>query len=557
MRPRALRSLRCAMLLAWITLPASAPLAQEPARQAAADSARAAVRPDSGVLVLHGQRIAVFRSALGAASPAERAAAAAARLRERVERGTEADSVHHRPVAGGQLLLIGDTPVFLLADADADPLLGETSAALAASAAGRLREALAAEREERSFTRLVTGIALALLATVAFAIALRAIVWVRRRVFARLSRDAFRHFHDLGVGGFTLVSTRQLVLLLRRLLELAFWAAGLFLAYLWLVFVLAQFPYSRPWGEALGSYLAATIRTLALTAISGIPGLFTVVIILVVTRWVARVVGAFFDAVETGTVAVPWVHPDTANPTKRIAIALLWLFAVVVSYPYLPGSGSDVFKGVSVFVGVVLSLGSTGVVNQAMSGLVLMYSRALKPGDFVRVGEIEGTVSALGLLSTKIATTKCEEVTIPNAVVVSTNVRNYSRDVGHRGVILPTSVTIGYDTPWRQVEAMLLDAARRTPGVNVDPAPFVLIPALQDFYVEYELNAHLAAAADRNRVRSALHANIVDVFNEHGVQIMSPHYEAEPSRPAVVPREQWYRAPARPPEPPGPADRDA
>jgi small-conductance mechanosensitive channel len=242
---------------------------------------------------------------------------------------------------------------------------------------------------------------------------------------------------------------------------------------------------------------------------------------------------------------VPWVHAETANPTKRLAVALLWVFAIVVAYPYLPGSGSDVFKGVSVFVGLVISLGSSGVVNQAMSGLVLMYSRALKPGDYVRVADTEGVVAELGLLSTKICTNKRELVTIPNGVVVGTTTKNYSRLAadGGSGVILHTSVTIGYDTPWRQVHALLLAAAERTPGLRRDPAPFVRQTALSDFYVEYQVNAHLEQPEERVAALSTLHENIQDCFNEHGVQIMSPHYEGDPATPKLVPPERWQMYP--------------
>ncbi len=255
-------------------------------------------------------------------------------------------------------------------------------------------------------------------------------------------------------------------------------------------------------------------------------------------------VSAFFDSVESESVEVPWVHPETANPTKRIVVALLWLFAIVVAYPYVPGGGSDVFKGVTVFAGLVLSLGSSGVMNQAMSGLVLMYARALKPGDYVRVGETEGTVMELGLLSTKIMTTKREEVTLPNAVVVGATVKNFSRSRDTTLLLLYTSVTIGYDTPWRQVEGLLLNAARRTDGLQSDPPPFVLKTALSDFYIEYQLNAIISNPPDRIRVLDKLHANILDSFNEFGVQITSPHYIADPSQPAVVPRDKWFQAPA-------------
>jgi small-conductance mechanosensitive channel len=249
--------------------------------------------------------------------------------------------------------------------------------------------------------------------------------------------------------------------------------------------------------------------------------------------------------VESRTVETPWVHPETANPTRRLAVALLWLFALVVAYPYLPGSGSDVFKGVSVFAGLVLSLGSSGVMNQAMSGLVLMYSRALKPGDYVLIGDTEGTVSELGMLSTKIHTTKGELVTLPNAVVAGTKVINYSRQASMNGPLLHTAVTIGYDTPWRQVHGLLLMAADRTAGLRHEPRPFVLQTALSDFYVEYQLNVPLADPPRRRAVLSALHAEIVDVFNEYGVQITSPHYVADPPAPIIVPVARWQAPPAK------------
>ncbi|MEO8909804.1 MAG: mechanosensitive ion channel domain-containing protein, partial [Gemmatimonadaceae bacterium] len=399
-------------------------------------------------------------------------------------------------------------------------------------------------REERSLTHILTAIGFSFAATLIFLLALRLLRAGRRAVLARLP-SAQNKLADIKLAGFTLLNRDNLLLFAKRLLDLIAWAAGLFIAYLWLAYVLTRFAYTRPWGEALGIYLTSTISRLLLAALGTIPGIFTVVLIFVGVRWIARIVSAFFDAIESESVEVAWVHPETANPTKRIVVALLWLFAIVVAYPYVPGGGSDVFKGVSVFAGLVLSLGSSGVVSQAMSGLVLMYARALKPGDYVRVGETEGTVTELGLLSTKIMTTKREEVTVPNAVVVGARVMNFSRQVNFGSLLIYTSVTIGYDTPWRQVEGLLIEAARRTGGLQQDPPPFVLKTALSDFYIEYQLNAIPANPSDRVRVLDRLHGNILDSFNEFGVQIMSPHFMTDRARPAVVPREKWYEPPAQ------------
>jgi small-conductance mechanosensitive channel len=201
-----------------------------------------------------------------------------------------------------------------------------------------------------------------------------------------------------------------------------------------------------------------------------------------------------------------------------------------------------------VFVGLVVSLGSSGIVNQMMSGLTITYSRAVRLGDYVRIGEVEGTITHLGPLSTKVKTPRGEEVTIPNAVVMSDVTVNYSRLADSEGVFIPTTLTIGYDAPWRQIHALLLLAAERTPGIRANPKPVVRQTALQDFYVQYTLLVCLEKPQLRVPTLDTLHANIQDAFNEYGVQIMSPNYEADPEGRKTVPRDQWYAAPARPPE---------
>jgi len=208
-----------------------------------------------------------------------------------------------------------------------------------------------------------------------------------------------------------------------------------------------------------------------------------------------------------------------------------------MAYPYLPGSDSDAFKGVSVLVGVMITLGGSSLIGQGASGLILMYSRTLRVGEYVRISDQEGTVTEMGAFTTKIRTGLGEEVTVPNAVVLGTTTKNYSRAVKGAGYVLDTVVTIGYDTPWRQVQSLLLAAASRTEGVLPDPEPRVFQTALSDFYVEYRLVTQAVPELPRPRaeVLSALHANVLDVFNEAGVQIMSPHYLADPAEPKVAP----------------------
>ena len=365
----------------------------------------------------------------------------------------------------------------------------------------------------------------------------------------RLSETAERQIERLP-GGEIISRASRATELVRHLTAIVWMLLGLLLTDVWLTFVLRRFPYTRPLGESLRASALNLFGSLGQMFVNALPGLSTVLVIVLITRVLVRLAGALFDAVGRQSVALPGIHPETAQPTRRLVVALLWLFALVVSYGYLPGSDSDAFKGASVFVGLIVSLGSTGIMNQIMSGFTITYSRALRVGDFVKVGDIEGTVLHIGPLATKVKTPHRVEVTIPNAIVISNATTNYSRDA-ENGVYVHTTVTIGYDAPWRQVRALLLAAAERTPGIRSDPKPEVLQAALQDFFVEYRLLVCLERPHQRGLVLDALHANIQDGFNEAGVQIMSPHYEADPHAPKLVPRADWQgiTPPADPDQP--------
>ncbi len=319
------------------------------------------------------------------------------------------------------------------------------------------------------------------------------------------------------------------------------WGLIVLVVDLWASFVLQQFSWTRAWGlrsfdwlmEVLGQFFSATL--------GAVPGLLTALLIFGLARLVSQAQCLLLERVERGEVRLGWLDKDTAGPTRRLAQVVVWLFALAMAYPYLPGSNSEAFKGLSVLAGLMLSLGASSVVGQAMSGLSLMYSRALRAGEYVKIGETEGTVTQLGLFATRVQTGMGEEVILPNSVVFGQPVRNFSRLVEDGQFVLHTAVTIGYATPWRQVHAMLLEAAARTPGVAGAPAPYVIQSALSDFYVEYRLCAQGNNHAPRRRAEalSALHANVQDVFNENGVQIMSPHYLADPPAPQVVPAGPW------------------
>jgi small-conductance mechanosensitive channel len=317
--------------------------------------------------------------------------------------------------------------------------------------------------------------------------------------------------------------------------------------YVWITFVLSRFAYSLPWAQALGALLLNTLSRVAATIVDQLPNLVMLGIVVLMTRAVAAAVGAWFKSVERGDLSVTWLDSVSAQMARRLAVVAIWLFAFAVAYPFVPGANTEAFKGVSVFVGLLVSLGSAGVVGQIISGLFLTFRRALRPGDVVRIGDVGGIVKEMGMMSVTLVTREREEVTLSNSSVIGEGIKNFSR-AQPGTVALSASVAVGYDTPWRQVRAMLLMAAARTDGVLSDPAPAVLQNALANHYVEYELLAHGTPTVPRPFLVSRLHEQILDVFNEHGVQIMTPSFEGQPDRRLIVERRDWFAAPAAAPE---------
>jgi small-conductance mechanosensitive channel len=292
----------------------------------------------------------------------------------------------------------------------------------------------------------------------------------------------------------------------------------------------------------MADFITSSLSSLVSGIVSGIPSMVFALLILAVTRLVAYTVKMFFESVGRGRVHIKGIYADTAGAMRRIAVVLVWVFGIAVAFPFLPGSDSDAVKGVSVLFGLMITLGSSGVITQAMSGLVVVFSRAIRENEYVCVGDFEGTVTHVGALSAKIRTPRNEEINVPNSVLVSSPTRNYSRLAGDEGVVLQATVGIGYDAPWREVHEILIEAARRTPGVRKNPLPFVRQATLSSFCVDYIINAYLERPDQRLQVLSDLHANIQDIFNEHQIQIMTPAFESQPPEPVLAPRKSLMAA---------------
>jgi len=494
-------------------------------------------------IVIWNRTLIELHAPFGHLTPAQRAVAAEQRITAALETIRPDDLTSTWVQAGadeGVLIRAGSLVLFGVLPGDVD---GTRVAAEQAGAkvVAELKSILAERAESLRLPKLLEAIGVSALALLVFVALVAAVVRVHRRVHRRLEeRSARRHSQGLDLRPIAWG-------VLRVLVDLARLAAVLALAYLTLSLVLRQFPYTRPWGETLGRYGLDALSNLGTAFVDSLPSLATLLLIWLITRGIVRVISAWFDAIEAGKIESDWFDPQTAGATRRLVVTGIWLFALTIAYPYIPGSETAAFKGVSVFVGLMLSLGSAGALSQIVSGFVVLYSRAIRVGDFVRVDDKEGVVVDLGLLSLKLVTRLREEVTIPNTVLAGAAVNNYTRRSRENGLFVATSVSIGYDTPWRQVHALLELAASRTPDVLQTPKPYVLETGLADFYVVYQLNAAIAKPTDRPFVLSRLHAEIQDAFNEFGVQIMSPNFEAQPDAKVWVPREQWSTAPAEKP----------
>lgn len=487
----------------------------------------------------------VFRGEFLGASPQVRANRARLLLEETLKQAGDLPvAVKANPE--GQLVSVGGALAFVVTAADIDPLNPKTTDELASDAARRVSEVVAETREARNVDALLKATGLSVLATAIFALLLGAIARFRHLASQRLLRLMNRASGKSAVGLASLFDRRMLVPLLRRLGNVLRWLLIALLAYEWLSFVLSRFPYTRAWGEELNLYLWSLASGIVTAIVGALPGLAVAIVIFFIARFTVDFGSKLLARLGSGGVAPNWLGSDTMPTTRRLMSVAVWLFAIAMAYPYLPGAQTEAFKGLSVLLGLMVSLGASSIVGQGAAGLILTYTQTIRVGEFVRIGDNEGTVVRMGAFTTTIRTGLGEELSIPNSLITGSVTKNYSRAVQGRGFVVDTTVTIGYDTPWRQVEAMLIEAALKTPGILGSPQPVVFQTALSDYYPEYRLVAQAVPSQPRPRaeVLSMLHANIQDVFNRYGVQIMSPHYMNDTDTAKVVPPEAWYAAPA-------------
>jgi small-conductance mechanosensitive channel len=528
-----------------------------PARMAFAQGG-GLVDPEQAVLQLEGpvdsaaveiDGATLFRVRGVSALPAQRRAALVADRIVALARDRDFDpqDVALAESEGTLAVVGGDVRVVMLTQADA-ALEGVSKADLARVVQARIREAITSYRSARTREAILIAVGKALVETLVLIAVVALAVALRRWLDARVMVTVQRRLERLKVEQLKLIRVEDVGNTVRTALRALRNLAVVLFSFLYLHFVLGLFPWTRWIHLRLAEWIIGPLQTMGKAVLTAIPDLIFLAILFVVLRWVIKLVRLFYEALGRGTISFANFDPDWAQPTYKIVRLALIGFGLVVAYPYIPGSQSAAFKGISLFTGIVFSLGSSSIIANLIAGYTMIYRRAYRVGDRVRIGDIVGDVTSIRLQVTNIRTPKNEDVVVPNSVVLGSEVTNFSAYARSQGLILHTTVGIGYETPWRQVEAMLLMAAERTEGLLREPPPFVLQKQLGDFCVTYEINAYCNDAQRMNRLYAELHRSILDVFNEFNVQIMTPAYEGDPDQPKVVPREQWYTAPAAAPQ---------
>lgn len=474
---------------------------------------------------LDGETVFTIQARVASFTPEVRAAAVEGRLhRLAADPFLRAKTIEAVNNGESTDLMAGDLLLITVTEADASAA-GVSRPDLAQAWSQAMRAAL----ERHSLAHRAKALAIAGAQTLAVTLGALLLLWLLGRAFRRLyariasSDGVFRGFR---IQNLELLSTERVRLLAKRGAQLLRLALTLILAYVYLSIVFSFFPWTKGLASRLLALVWAPVSQLGAALLGYLPKLLFLAVIVLATRWLLKAVHLVFTGLENGALRIEGFHPDWAQPTYKLARLLAMGFALVVAFPYLPGSGSEAFKGVSLFVGLLFSLGSSGAVANMIAGVMITYMRPFRLGDVIQIGETRGTVVEKSLLVTRIRTPKHVDVTLPNSAILGSQIQNFTTQSKDGALLLHTTVTIGYDVPWRQVHELLITAAGNAEGLLQNPPPFVNQTSLDDFYVSYQINAATDDPERMNQIYSRLHEAIQDAFFKAGVEIMSPHYAA-------------------------------
>lgn len=390
-----------------------------------------------------------------------------------------------------------------------------------------IAKAISDHRDANSIKNILYRIGAVILILAGIYILIRIINKLFRRLRRKIITLKEKVLNGIRFKGYQLLDSERELKVIVFFIKVARLLIIALMLYITLPLLFSVFPWTRGIAETLLGWITKPLISVFSGVINYLPNLFTILVIIAVTHYVIRLLRFISDEIENGVLKIPGFYSDWSKPTFNLIRFLLYAFSFVIIFPYLPGSDSEIFKGVSVFLGILFSLGSSTAIANAVAGFVITYMRPFKIGDRIKIGEITGDVIEKSLLVTRVRTIKNEDITIPNSTILSGHTINYTTCAQELGLILHTTVTIGYDAPWKKVHELLINAAMATKGVLQDQRkPFVLQTSLDDFYVAYQINAYTEETHRIASIYSELHQNIQDKFNEAGVEIMSPHYRA-------------------------------
>lgn len=481
-------------------------------------------------VMLDNQELFTIRQGIGSFSAQERAKSITARIEKIADDDAlspEDLTIKIDPEDKNPSIILGDTVIATITSKDAK-LHAVSQEVLAERALAKIKAAIVRYRQERQPDNLLKDAVLTVSATLSTVLIFWTMIFISLRVFPQIQRLITSLVPGVVFQNFEIISSQTIGIFSLRVLQFIRTLIILTILYFYLTFVLRLFPWTRKFGDGFLQYFFSALEVFSQEIAKYLPNIFIILLIIFITHYLLRAIKPFFTALSRGTLVIHGFYPDWAKPTYNLLSLLIIALAIVIAFPYLPGFNSPAFQGVSVFLGVLFSLGSTSAIANVVGGIILIYTRSFQLGDKISIGDVIGDVIEKGLLVTRIRTPANRIITIPNSSLLNTNVINFSvsQREFEQPLILQTTVTLGYDLPWRKVHETLKEAALATKFIVSEPAPFVLQTSLDDFYVSYQLNAYTDHPSKMVYIYSELHQNIQDKCNEVGIEIMSPHYKA-------------------------------
>ena len=479
-------------------------------------------------VILDGETLFNFSPKIKGTQAKERAARASLRI-ETVAKDSDIplDSLQIVEFEGLKLINAEDRFLFAVGKSDAQ-LANSNLDELAESYIQKVKKAIAQYREKHSLKKLITRIVYAITELIIFIVLLKLSRKLLNWIYLKLDHWRTSLLRPIRIQGLELVSVEQETNLLSGLFKLLYLVIVAVIIFIYLCLLTRYFPQTKKIGLAIFDSLSALLDKTSQAVIAYLPNLFSILLTIAVAYIIFRFCRLFFHAIETETLSLPGFDQDWARPTEKLLIFLIFAFTIAIVFPLLPGAQSPAFRGLSIFVGALFTLGGASAIANIVGGVVIIYTRAFRVGDHVQIADVQGDILEKTILSTRIRTSKNKIVTIPNANLITSNIENFttsSRDI-NEPVILHTVITLGYDVPWRHIYQVLIEAALSSPSILEKPAPFVLQTSLGDFSVSYELNAYTDQPSMMSKIYSQLHENIQDKCNEAGIEILSPQYSA-------------------------------